>query len=185
MRDEHDRTTRVAKPAKHSPQLLYFRRRKNGGGLIEHEDFRAAEQRLHNLDSLSLTYGKLRHFSVGGDSKSRLLAQRLDFGDSARVVECSILHRLLTEHNILGDSERWDEHEVLVNDADSGGDRVIGRPAGDIASIDFERPRVGLHQAAEYAHQRRFSGPVFTDESVYLAGHDLERCAAIGAHGSE
>ena len=66
----------------------------------------------------------------------------------------------------------------------AGGDRIVGGPPVTSRPFTSTRARVGLDQPAQHAHQRRFAGAVLADEGVDLAGHDLERRAAISAHGS-
>src|SRR5688572_1596577 len=74
---------------------------------------------------------------------------------------------------------------MLVHDTDAGGNRIVGRPSGDVASVHLERPCIGLHQAAEDAHQCRLAGAVLPDERVDLARHDLESSGAIRAYRSK
>jgi hypothetical protein len=89
-------------------------------------------------------------------------------------IELHALRQLTAEHHVLGDGQRWDEHEVLVHHADARVDRLGGRPAGDVASADFHAASVGRVHAAQDAHQRGLSRAVFADERVDLTARDLE-----------
>ncbi len=93
--------------------------------------------------------------------------------------------RLGSQHEILGHRKRRHQHEVLVDNADSRRYRLICRPSRHIAAVDLDVSRVRLHQAAEYAHERRFAGAVLADEGVDLARHHLHRRAAIRSDGAE
>src|SRR5438105_2006838 len=82
------------------------------------------------------------------------------------------------EDQVLRDRKSRYQHEVLVNDADAGGNRFAGRPTGHIATGNANATGIGPDQATEHAHQRRFSGAVLTNESVDLAGRYVERRTA-------
>ena len=59
---------------------------------------------------------------------------------------------LHAEHDILGDVENGDEHEVLVNHSDSGSDGVTGSVEVDNVSVDDDLTLIGRVQAVEDVH---------------------------------
>ena len=74
---------------------------------------------------------------------------------------------LRAEHDVLEHRERVHQHEVLVDHADAGGDRVGGaarcRPA---SAADQDLALVGPVEAVEDAHQRGLAGAVLADDAV-------------------
>ena len=79
---------------------------------------------------------------------------------------------LAAEHDVLGDGEDRDQHEVLVDHADAGGDGVAGRGERDRLAVDDDLALGRLEQPVEHVHQRRLAGTVLTEQAVDLARLD-------------
>ncbi len=92
---------------------------------------------------------------------------------------------LAPEHEVFRDAQCGYQHEMLVDNADAGGDSVAGRPAGYVSPIHFDATRIRFHETAEYAHQRRFASAILSDQGVDLAGHHVERCTSVCTDGTE
>ena len=105
---------------------------------------RAAIQRLENLDTLRLADRQIGDESLWRAPRVPSLRLSVSTSRSARAVSsCSPRGELAAEHDVLGDGERGHEHEVLMHHADAGVDGVGGRPAGDVAAVDFHAAGVG------------------------------------------
>ena len=185
VRDEHHRAPLVAQRAQHAPEVAHLGRGEHGGGLVEHEDAGAAEQRLDDLDALRLAHREVGHPPVGVHDEPGLAAHPLDLAHRRRAVEEPARGGLAAEHHVLGDRERGDEHEVLVHHPHAGRDRLRGAPPGGVAAVHLHGAGVGGVHPREDAHQRRLPGAVLADERVDLPRAHLERGVAVGAHRAE
>ena len=74
------------------------------------------------------------------------------------------------EHDVLGDGEHRHEHEVLVDHADAGGDRVARAAERDRLAVDQDLALVGLVEAVQDVHQRGLAGAVLAEQGEDLAG---------------
>jgi hypothetical protein len=183
--DEDDGAPVGAQRAQHVPELRDLGRREHCRRLVENQDLRAAIERLEDLDALRLTnreVGDLRRRRDDQSTSRRELGHGL-LGGAA--VDLHAALRLAAEHDVLGNGERRDEHEVLMHHPDAGIDRFGGAPTGDVAEPavrrgDFDSPGVWSVHAAEDPHQRRLAGAVLADERMNLAALHLERRAAVG-----
>ena len=80
----------------------------------------------------------------------------------------------MAEHDVLGDREDGDEHEVLVHHADAGVHRVTG--AGEVLHLVVEQDLalVGLVQAVQHVHEGGLACAVLAEQAVDLARFDRE-----------
>ena len=87
---------------------------------------------------------------------------------------------LVAEHDVLGDREDGDEHEVLVHHADAGRDGVAG--TGEVLDLVVEQDLalVGPVEAVQHVHQRGLAGAVLAQEAVDLARLDRQRDPVVG-----
>ena len=92
---------------------------------------------------------------------------------------------LVAEHDVLGDGEDRDEHEVLVHHADAGRHGVAG--AGEVLDVVVEQDLalVGLVQAVEHVHERGLACAVLAEQAVDLAGLDGEVDVVVRDQGTE
>src|SRR3972149_3639336 len=94
-----------------------------GAGLVEHEDARAAVQRLDDLDALLLPDAQLLDALARGDAEADLPRERADAALGLGLVEeDGSPHHLRAQHDVLGDGEDRHEHEVLVHHPDPARD---------------------------------------------------------------
>ena len=82
---------------------------------------------------------------------------------------------LVTEDDVVQHGEALHQLEVLVNHADAQSIGVVGVVDFDLHAVLFDHALFGLIKAEQNAHQRGFSGAVFTQQGVYLALFQLER----------
>ena len=126
MGDEHDRRAALDERAHDRDELLGLLRREDGRRLVEDEDVGLAIQRLEDLDALPDADREVLDERIGVDLEPVALRDLDDPGSRGATVEradrpARVLH---AEHDVLGDGEDRDEHEVLVDHADAGRDRV-------------------------------------------------------------
>ena len=89
------------------------------------------------------------------------------------------------EHDVLEHGEILDQHEMLVDHADAGGDRRLAVVDGDRPALDADLAGIGLVEAVEDRHQRRLAGAVLADDAVDRARLDLKIDGAVGVDRTE
>ena len=92
---------------------------------------------------------------------------------------------LVPEHDVLGDREHGDEHEVLVDHTDARAHGVAG--AGEVLDVIVEQDLafVGLVQTVEDVHQGGLARPIFAQQAVDFAGFDGQVDVVVGDQGTE
>jgi hypothetical protein len=71
---------------------------------------------------------------------------------------------------------------VLVDHADAVRDRVAGRPESDRHAVDLDLAAIRPVEPGQDAHQRRFAGPVLSDQGMDFAPGRLEIDVIVGHH---
>ena len=174
--DEDDRRAALDERAHDREELLGLLRREDGRRLVEDEDVGLAIQRLEDLDALPDADRQVLDEGIGVDLEAMALRDLDDPGSRGAPVEradrpAGVLH---AEHDVLGDGEDRDEHEVLVDHADAGRDRVARtaelRPA--LSSMRIS-PSSGGVEPVEDVHEGRLARAVLAEQAEDLAGlHD-------------
>ncbi len=95
--------------------------------LVQDQDLDASVQRLQDLDALLLTDGEVLDRRASGSTLEPVLRPRARATVCSRVVDVEDGAALLAQDDVLGDGERVDQHEVLVDHADPERDRVARR----------------------------------------------------------
>ncbi len=91
----------------------------------------------------------------------------------------------VTKHDVLGDSEPFNEPEVLVHHADAVGEPISGTAQAHRLTTTEELPFVGLVEPAQHCRERALAGAVFSEQRVHLAFEELEVDLLIGEHPRE
>ena len=106
---------------------------------------------------------------------------------SARAVDAAVEDgaALDAEHDVFEHGEILDQHEMLVDHADAGGDRRLAVVDHDRLAVDADLAGIGLIEAVEDRHQRRLAGAVLADDAVDRALLDLEVDGAVGVDRTE
>ena len=93
--------------------------------------------------------------------------------------------RLVAEHDVLGDGEDGDEHEVLVDHADAGRDGVAG--TGEVLDLVVEQDLalVGPVEAVEHVHQRGLAGAVLAEQAWISPGSTVSGDPVVGDERAE
>ena len=82
---------------------------------------------------------------------------------------------LVAEIDVLADRQVEQQRLLLEHHADAHAVRVGGVGQPDRLAVEQDLARVGLVDAGEDAHQRRFAGAVLAHEADHLVGPDLDR----------
>src|SRR5208283_2659003 len=75
-----------------------------------------------------------------------------------------------------------DQHEVLVDHADSPADGIRRGGYGNPFAVHPELALVGTVKAVEHSHERALAGAVLSEEGVDLATADIEIYVVVGDH---
>ena len=102
-------------------QLVDLLRREHRRGLVEDQHLGVVGQRLDDLDALLHADRELLDEPVGVDLEPVPLGQLADpLGRLRPVQHAQAAGLLAAQHDVLGDGEHRDQHEVLVHHADAG-----------------------------------------------------------------
>ena len=102
-----------------------------------------------------------------------------------QIEDAAGLGGLVAQHDVLGDGEDRDEHEVLVHHADAGAHRVAGTLEVLHDIVEQDHAVVGAVEPVEDVHQRRLAGAVLTEETVDLSRLDDEVDVVVRDEGAE
>ena len=104
---------------------------------------------------------------------------------TGKVETATELRLLVAEHDVLGDGEHGDQHEVLVHHSDARVHRVAG--AGEVLNLVVQQDLalVGLVQPVEHIHQCGLAGAVLAQQCVDLARFDREVNVVVCDQGTE
>ena len=151
--------------------------------LVEDEQLGAAQNGLHDFHALLAAERQRADTSVGLEVEAVGAAGRADAaGDGGRPQPAT--GGVPPEHHVLGDRHRGDEHEVLMDHPDAGGERLARRVTAEWPVLEDNRARVGTHHPEEHVHERRLAGSVFAEEPDDGARRDDQVDRGIGAHGA-
>jgi len=184
--DEDDGHALSGQGAQDCKELLRLLRGQHRGRLVEDEHIGAAVEGLQDLHALLLADADVLDTRPGIDDELECARDLLHARDGGVVVEedagsC----RLRRENDVLGDGHDRDEHEVLVHHPDPEIDRVPRRMDRDGFPLDPDFAFVGVVEAVQDVHERRFAGPVLTEERVHLAATQVEIDMVVGHDAGE
>ena len=166
-------------------QLLGLLRREDGGGLVQDHHLGAAEQDLQDLDPLLQADRQVGDQAVRVDLQA-VVTLDLDQLGTGRLEAAADPEAVLgAQHQVLQNAEGLDQHEVLMDHADAGGDGVARAMDPHRSTIDQDLTPVGLVSAVEDLHQGRLAGAVFADDAVDAAGGDRQIDGAVGVDRAE
>ena len=167
--DEDDGHALAGERAQDPEELQRLLRGEHCRRLVENQDLGAAVESLQDLDPLLLADADVLHAGVRVDGELERLGDPLDALLRGGLVEQDLLAgRLDPEHDVLRDRHHRDEHEVLVDHADSQVDRIARRPHRNRLPLDPELALVRLVETVEDVHQRRLARAVLAEQGVHL-----------------
>jgi len=100
--------------------------------------------------------------AVGKVGSTALQVQDCQFSKSPRTRSS----RLLPQHNVLCDGERWHQHFMLVNHANAFFDGIMQARNFYRLVLDTNFPFIRLIKALQDIHECRFASAIFSQESV-------------------
>jgi len=162
VRDEDCGESFVNEGTHYPEEFRHLLRGENSRRLIKDEHASALIERLQNLNSLLHAHGQI------DDLRVRIHPEAVPLGNlpyalpGNRKVNHSVATGLSSENDVLGHRKWLDQHEVLVNHADSQIDRVSRRLDPDRLIVDKDLSAVGSEQAIDDVHERGLAGTVFT-----------------------
>jgi hypothetical protein len=184
--DEDDRRAGFPELPHDDHEFVGLLRGEDRGRLVEDEDFGVPGQRLDDLDPLLHSDGEVFDERIGVDVKSEAGGDLAHLRAGRLQVELAGEGGLfVAEHDVLGDGEDGDQHEVLVNHPDSGGHGVAGAGEALDDIVEEDLPVVGLVQAVQDIHQRRFTRTVLTEQGMDLSSLHGEVYVIVGDQGTE
>ena len=123
--DEDDRHALPGERAQDPEELQRLLRREHCSRLVQDQDVGAPVEGFQDLDPLLLADADVLHAGVRVDGELERGGDPLDALLRGGLVEQHLLAgRLDPEHDVLRDRHHRDEHEVLVDHADSQVDRI-------------------------------------------------------------
>ena len=166
-------------------QLVGLLGRQHPGRFVQDQGLGAAVQRLEDLDALLDADRQVADRGI--DIHLQPVVPRQVIQRVARAAQSALQPRraLGAQQDVLKHRQRLHQHEVLVDHADAGGDRVARAGDGDRPSLHFDGAGVGPVEPVEDAHQGRLAGTVLADDAVDRPGRHLQRHVAVGLHGAE
>ena len=178
--DEDDAVALACEPSQDREDLVGLLRREDSGRLVEDEDPGIAVEGLEDLDPLLPADGEGTNLDLGIDLETEPPAELDDPTlRLAPVEEDPVGHRLLAEEDVLGHGQDGDQHEVLVDHVDATIDRVGWAGDRDRRPVQEDLALVRGREPVEDVHERRLAGAVLAEQSVDLAGTDLEVDAVV------
>ena len=76
--------------------------------------------------------------------------------------------------DILGYGLIFNQHEVLVDHANTIGDSIFGRIEADLLAVNKDLTRLGFVETGEHVHEGAFTCAVFSEKCVNFTGIEGE-----------
>src|SRR5215213_303364 len=119
------------------------------------------------------------------DGELEFFGELSDLRGGAFEIECDRAAWLRAEHDVLGDSHRLDEHEVLVDHADAERDSIVRRFNVSHLAVEEDLAAVRSVEAVSDAHRSRLPRTVLTDNGVDRAGFNDDVDVIVGEYVAE
>ncbi|MGY4253815.1 hypothetical protein ACVI1L_000883 [Bradyrhizobium sp. USDA 4516] len=153
---------------------------------IEDQQAHLAHQCLGDLGHLAVGERQRADCCLGIEGNAELAQERPGPGHQFALADkAEPRTRLAAEQQIVGDAQRLDETEVLIDD----GDACLARSSRTVERSwfagDLDRAAVGRVDTTKDLDQRGLAGPVLAQQRVHLAGPDLEVDVAQRPHAAE
>ncbi len=185
VRNEDERMSLGHHPSQGGEEVVDFLGREHGRGLVEDDEAGPFIEGLHYLDALLLAHRELPDVGFGIYLETVFLRELAYAPGNTPSIGEGPAPRSLAEGDVLGDGEGGNEHEVLVDHADAGSDRIRGRMEAEGKSVYDDLALVGLVHSIELAHERALACAVLAEEGVNLPRRDVEADIGIGADARE
>ena len=176
MGDEEDRDPFALQPLDQPAEPIDVPAREGGGRLVEQQDAGLAEDGARDLDLLAQGQIEAADLAEGLDpGDAQILQQGRDLlGAVAPAQQAEAVDGLIGQQDVLGHREIGDLGQLLKGGLDPGAMGIAGTVEMQLLAEGGERPGIGAHEAAEQLHHGGLAGAVLAQQSVDLAGGDLE-----------
>ena len=164
------------------PRDVTFGQRR--GRLVHDEDARVVRQRAQDLDSLAVADRQRADDLVCGQIIDLERGEER-FGPGAHGAPVDAAHsgaRRVTEKNVLRDRQLGEEQQFLINRGDASALGVLWTGEARFSATDQNGAAVGLVDPGNDLDERRFAGPVLSEEGMDLPRADFERHARQRSH---
>ena len=172
----------MARSARKRPSALARGQRR--GRLVEHEDARAAHQRLRDLHALLLAERQIADEAVGIEVEMEVAADRGEALDR-RAARQAAVRPGAADEEVLQHRVARHQLEMLVHHADAEIQRVGGAADRDRPPVDLDRAGIGGIGAEEHVHQAGLAGAVLAEQAEDVAGIQRQVDAGTGLHRAE
>jgi len=172
VQDAHPFSRQAAQQVKERGRFVLGQ---GGGRLVQDEDFALHGERLGDLDELLVGHGERADLGAGIDGHvepGQVAAGVLE--QFAILDHAQPVGGQAAGVDVLGHRQGRDHAQLLVDDGDPQGDRVLRAAQGDGLPLEEDLAGVGGVHAGEDLHQRAFAGAVLPDHGVNLAGLQLQ-----------
>ena len=166
-------------------QRVGFRRGQHGGRFVQNENIGAPVERLQDFDPLLQADRKIADNGVRFDSEAIVAGEPADFHTSPGKT-CAEHHPALgPEHDVFEHGQGFNQHEMLVDHADTMGDSLFRRAQPDRIATDTDFAGISFIEAVEDRHQGRFASAVLADNAVDRACRDIKIDGPVGMNSAE
>ena len=172
--DEQDALALLGEAAHDFHQLLDLLGGEHGGGLVEDQHLVVAVEHLQYLHALLHAHGDVLDLRVEIHLQAVSLGKLLHLAPRLLLLEEAQLRVLRAEDDVVQHREHVDQFEVLVHHADVQRGGVVGIVDLNLFAVLLDDSGLGLIEAEEDAHQRRFSGAVLAEQGMDLALAQLQ-----------
>ncbi len=168
-------------PAEDLEDLVGLLRGQHGGGLVEDEDPRVPIERLEDLDALLPADRQRTDLGLGVHLEPETAAELDDTLVGLLAIEEERPgHRLVAEHDVLGDGQHRHQHEMLVDHADATLDGIRRAGQVDLGPIEKDLPLVRSCETVEDVHECRLAGAVLAEQRVDLTWPHFQVDGVVG-----
>ena len=178
VRDIQDRCPLRRQLAQGLEQNLHLLRRQHAGRLIHDQQLGVLQKTANDLHPLTLPGRQIAHHAGRVQRQAVIFRHRLD-------PRRQRLHRRRVFHakgNVLGDTQRLKETEMLKHHRDTRGPRHTRGGRGIGAPLPRHLAAVGLHQTIDHLDHGRFARAVFPQKAMHLTFANGKADVRIGHH---
>jgi hypothetical protein len=181
MRDINDRQATGLQLAEDREQTGRLGAIQGGGRLVEDKDASRSAEGAGDLNKLALAGRQGIGPRAGIDGETELLEVFGGPAPQGAAIEPGAYVGLVAESEVLGDAQRADKAQFLVDHRHATFEGVGRAPEADALAVEKNLAAIGPDRAAEDAHQGALAGAVLAAEGVDLAPPAIEIDAAEGA----
>jgi hypothetical protein len=174
VRDVHDSRPGSAKRADNIEEMHSLLGRQRGGRLVHDDQARVAGERSQYLHSLLVCGAQSTHDRVWRHSESNPDYKLLKSSTHRPLIEQPTTIGLNPEKDVLDDRSTRLKGQLLGNDGDTVGERVVRRPVVNPPTVDPDLPRISAGRAGQYPDQGRLSCAILAHKRVDSSTTDAE-----------